>query len=107
MSTQKDTVAFILERLDRPTVFSARPMFGEYALYAQNKVVALICDDTLYVKVLPASEELHSICEQDHPYPGAKLFYVISEDQFDSIPQLADILVAIADTLPRKPLPKL
>ena len=40
--------------LDEPS----RAMFGEYALYADGKVVALVCDDLLYVKILPASAAL-------------------------------------------------
>ncbi len=29
----------------------ARKMFGEYALYVDGKVVALVCDDHLFVKL--------------------------------------------------------
>lgn len=62
MATQKETVTYILEQLDNDAQFSARAMFGEYALYAGGKVVALICDDLLYVKIMPVSEELESVC---------------------------------------------
>ena len=58
MATQKETADFILSKLRDPNRFSARAMFGEYALYADGEVVALICDDRLYVKILPASSEL-------------------------------------------------
>lgn len=106
MPTNQATVEFILEHLDQPEVFSARAMFGEYALYAQSKVVALICDDTLYVKILPASAELESICEKGSPYPGAKEHYVVAEDQLTSIGNLPEILIAIAASLPAKKLQK-
>ena len=42
MSTQKETIAFILQILGSEH-FTARAMFGEYALYADGKVVALVC----------------------------------------------------------------
>ncbi|MES2315323.1 MAG: TfoX/Sxy family protein [Patescibacteria group bacterium] len=58
MSTQKETVEFIIEKLGDPKRFAVRAMFGEYALYADGKVVGLICDDQLYVKILPESVEL-------------------------------------------------
>jgi TfoX/Sxy family transcriptional regulator of competence genes len=44
MATRKETIAFLLEKLRQPKRFFARTMFGEYALYADGKAVALICD---------------------------------------------------------------
>jgi hypothetical protein len=64
MATQKETVEFLLAKLRQPKRFSARAMFGEYALYANGKVVALICADLLYVKILPASQALGPRCEK-------------------------------------------
>lgn len=102
MSTQKETVAFILEKLGDNTRFSTRAMFGEYALYADGKVVALICDDQLYVKIVSASQELEGICETDAPYPGAKPHYLIEEVQLSQLEHLPEILFAIAESLPVK-----
>jgi len=102
MSTQKETVEFILEKLQQRKRFSIRAMFGEYALYADGKVVALICNDQLYVKIVPASEELERICEKDEPYTGAKKYYVIEEDHLSKLEHLPAILFAIADALPIK-----
>lgn len=102
MSTQKETVLFILEKLGYPDRFSTRAMFGEYALYADTKVVALICNDQLYVKILPASKQLEDLCEKDTPYPGARDHYVVEESQLSQLHDLPDILFAIADGLPVK-----
>ncbi len=77
-------------------------MFGEYALYADGKTVALICGDTLYVKIVPASVSLRNLCEQDSPYPGAKPYYSVSDDLLSSIESLPSILRAIARSLPEK-----
>lgn len=103
MSTEKETVEFILEKIQVENRFATRAMFGEYALYADGKVVALICDNQLYVKVLPASAELENICEQDSPYPGAKLHYLVEEDQLTKITNLPELLLAVAEAVP---LPK-
>ena len=101
MATQKETTDFILEKLadDR---FSVRSMFGEYALYADGKTVAFICDDLLYVKILPPSAPLEELCEKGPPYPGAKMYYIVEESQLSSIEDLADILFDIAASLPAK-----
>ena len=95
-----------------------RAMFGEYALYADGKVVGLICNDQLYVKILPESAELENICDKDEAYPGSKKFYVVEEETINSMtkprrfgrgPDLAsglkilpDILLDIAKSLPPK-----
>lgn len=106
MSTQKSTIEYILEKLGDRRRFSARAMFGEYALYADGKVVALVCEDLLYVKILPASSELESICEKDSPYDGAKLHYVVEEEQLSTIDNLPEILFAIAESIPNKKVKK-
>jgi TfoX/Sxy family transcriptional regulator of competence genes len=100
--THKETVEFLLGKLRQPKRFSVRAMFGEYALYADGKVVALICDDQLYVKILPASRELETHCEKDAPYPGAKPHYLVEEGQLTTMLTLPDILIAIAESLPKK-----
>ena len=102
MSTQKETVEFILEKLGESNRFATRAMFGEYALYADSKVVGLICNDQLYVKILPESAELESICEKDEAYPGSKQFYVVEESQLSHIKNLPEILINIAKFLPEK-----
>ena len=96
MGTQKETVEFILSRLRDTNRFSTRAMFGEYALYADGKVVALICDDRLYVKILPQSRTLENQCEKGHPYPGARLHYLDEEGQLSTLPDLPGVLFAIA-----------
>ena len=102
MSTQKETVELILEKLGEPKHFSVRAMFGEYALYADGKVVGLVCDDQLYVKILPASAELENICDKDEAYPGSKPYYLVEEVQLSQIKNLSEILLSIAKCLPAK-----
>ncbi len=102
MSTSKDTVSYILKKLHLNPRFATRAMFGEYALYADGKVVGLICDDLLYIKICPASSKLENECEKDSPYPGAKPYYVISEEQLESLAYLPNILLAISKSLPEK-----
>ena len=102
MGTQKETVEFILGKLRDRERFTMRAMFGEYALYADGKVVALVCDDLLHVKILPASARLEAICEQGNPYPGAKPHYIVDEGQLGTIAELPAILAAIGDSLPAR-----
>lgn len=106
MSTSSTTVRTILAQLGHGARFQARPMFGEFGLYADGKFVAAICDEQLYVKILPASAPLESVCEKDSPYPGAKPHYLVDETLLLTRPDLADILLALAAALPaKKPKP--
>lgn len=102
MATQKETVEFIIEKLNAPRTFATRAMFGEYALYCNGKVVALICDDTLFVKILPASAVLADMCEQGEAYPGSKPYYIVPEDMLREGGHIAEILIDIAASLPTK-----
>ena len=52
--------------------------------------------------MLPESEALKERCEVGEPYPGAKPYYVVAEDQLDTMEYLVSILLAIADSLPEK-----
>ena len=102
MATQKETADFILQKLHDSKRFTVRSMFGEYALYADGKTVGFICDDLLYVKIVPASQELESLCEKGPPYPGAKLYYIVEEVQLSTINNLSNILAAIGNSIPKK-----
>jgi DNA transformation protein len=57
MSTQASTIEYILDQLSSVPGVRARKMFGEYALYCGDKVVALVCDDTLFVKITEEGKE--------------------------------------------------
>ena len=52
MATSRSTTEFILDQLSAVPNVRVRKMFGEYALYCDEKVVALICDDQLFVKTV-------------------------------------------------------
>lgn len=100
MATRKGTMDFVLRKLGHPDRFSVRAMFGEYAVYADGKVVALVCDDQLYVKIIPGSAVLAEQCEQVSPFPGAKAYYLVTEDQLSSLRELPVLLLRMAVGMP-------
>jgi TfoX/Sxy family transcriptional regulator of competence genes len=103
MGTRADTVAHLLDALS-PLSLSARKMFGEYALYLDGKVVALVCDDLLFLKPTPGAEAALPGCPTGHPYPGARLHLLVTE-ALDDPDRVARALQAIAADLPA-PKPK-
>ena len=99
MATRKETVEHILDQL-APLPVRARAMFGEYGLYCSVKFVAVICDDTLFVKPTALSAELFPDPEMAPPYPGAKDHHVVSEDQLHDAAWLQDVIARTAEQLP-------
>ena len=104
MATSKETVAEILDTL-APLAVRARPMFGEYGLYCDEKIVALICDDTLFLKPSSVSGEILAECDTAPPYPGAKDYYVVAQERLDDGEWLRSVIQQTADVLPA-PKPK-
>jgi DNA transformation protein len=83
----------------------ARPMFGEYALYRGDKVVALVCGDELYVKPTAPGRAWIGAAEEAPPYPGAKPHLRVDGARWDEDGFLAGLLAATAEALPA-PRPK-
>lgn len=97
MATCKESVEYILNKLNRNGIFSTKAMFGEHALYVNGFVVGLICNDTLYIKDTAESTALADYCDMGNPYPGAKLHFIIEEKDYDQIEDLVEILESISE----------
>jgi TfoX/Sxy family transcriptional regulator of competence genes len=102
MATEKATVDFILDQL-APLPVRARAMFGEYGLYCGEKFVALVCDDTLFVKPTAISEQFFSDADLAPPYPGAKVHYAVPAALLEDSERLREVIAGTAELLP---LPK-
>ncbi|MCC7022431.1 MAG: TfoX/Sxy family protein [Thermomicrobiales bacterium] len=99
MATDKETVAYILDQL-APLPVRARAMFGEYCLYCDEKVVALICDDTLFLKPTPVASAALQGAALAPPYPGAKDHYVVPGDRLEEREWLQELVARMAEALP-------
>jgi TfoX/Sxy family transcriptional regulator of competence genes len=105
MGTSPDLAAFLLEQLTGAAPVSLRKMFGEYALYCEGKLVALLCDDTLFVKPTAAGRSFLGNPAEAPPYPGAKPHYQIDPDRWDDAEWLCALIRTTAGALPA-PKPK-
>ena len=103
MSTKTTTIEYILDQLSSLRV-TARKMFGEYALYCDTKVVALVCDDQLFVKITEKGKAfVGDDYEEGEAYPSAKPSMFISGDRIENRQWLTELIQITADSLP---LPK-
>jgi len=101
MTSRQDFVDRLCQRAANG--LSARKMFGEYALYLDGKIVALVCDDRLFVKPTPEGRALLSTVVEAPPYDGAKPHLVVSDIGDDTL--LRRLFAATAAALPA-PKPK-
>ena len=102
MATDKSFVDYVVEQADLGGALTCKKMFGEYALYHADKVVAFACDNSLFVKPSSASRKLAPLLPQSPPYPGAK-DYAVADELLDDSDALRKLLLATSDALP---LPK-
>jgi TfoX/Sxy family transcriptional regulator of competence genes len=105
MATDRGTIDFITEQTAVAGRMSARRMFGEYALYCDGKVVALVCGDRLFVKPTQAGRALLGAPVEGFPYPGAKPWLLIAGDLWDDADWMAALISTTAGALP-PPKPK-
>jgi TfoX/Sxy family transcriptional regulator of competence genes len=102
MGTRADTIAHLLDAL-APLPLSARKMFGEYALYLDGKVVALVCDDQLFLKPTPGAQVALPDSPTAPPYPGAKLHLLVTDALDDPGPVIAALKAVATETPAPKP----
>jgi TfoX/Sxy family transcriptional regulator of competence genes len=102
MGTRTETIDHLLDAL-APLPLSARKMFGEYALYLDGKVVALVCDDQLFLKPTPGATAALPDCPQGAPYPGAKPHLLVTDALDDPDPVVAALKAIAAETPAPKP----
>ena len=100
MASSLDFTNYICEQLEGVGAIRSRKMFGEYMVYVNNKPVVLICDDTVFIKILPCLEGLLGEHPTGHPYGGAKEHYILDPDDGDTLRRAAALAEEVI------PLPK-
>jgi TfoX/Sxy family transcriptional regulator of competence genes len=92
-------VEYVCEQIRGAGRVSYRRMFGEFAVYCDGKVVALVCDNQFFLKPTAAGKELLDPVKEAPPYPGARPYFLI-DAQLDDAEAAAAIVRATADALP-------
>ena len=107
MATQKRTIEFLLEQVTGAGAVTAKPMFGEYGVYVDGKMIGSVCDDQLFVKPTISGRAHAEPVSNAPPYPGAKPQMLIAADRWDDAEWLGVLLRVTAAELPtpkpRKP----
>lgn len=72
----------------------------EYMVYLNDKPIITVCDNTVFVKILPELAAYLNDAERGFPYDGAKLHYILDIEDSELLSDVIPILEAVT------PLPK-
>ncbi|HEY3798158.1 MAG TPA: TfoX/Sxy family protein [Caulobacteraceae bacterium] len=100
MASNRKTVDYIVDQIAAAGLVSARPMFGEFGLYCDGKMIAIIGDDQLFIKPTAGGRALAEGALEVSPYPGAKPCLLIDPDRWDDRDWLTDLARTTAAELP-------
>ncbi|GAA4041539.1 TfoX/Sxy family protein [Hymenobacter glaciei] len=110
MASDQKFVAYILDQLSTSGSVEAKKMFGEYGLYLDTKLFALVCDNKLFIKPTPSGQAyLQTALVEAPPFPGAKPCFLIEEGLDDRLwlSELVRLTVReLPPPKPKKPKPK-
>jgi len=100
MATTVDFIEYVYGQVEVAGAVRYKKMFGEYMVYINDKPILLVCDNMVFVKILPCLDELMCAAEKGYPYDGAKEHYVLDIDD------RALALAVVAALEPVIPVPK-
>lgn len=104
MSSDKSFVEYAADQMAQAGTIRFRKMFGEYAVYCDSKVVALVCENQLFVKPTQNGRYFIGNVIEAPPYPGAKMYFLI-DDKLDDREWIGNLIEITAEELP-EPKPK-
>src|ERR1700680_1730527 len=98
MASDREFVKFVCEQLCGAGEISSRRMFGEAAVYLQDKVIGLICDNQFFVKSTEPGRAKIGVPTEAPPFPGANNWFLMAD--LDDPDFLADLIRTTANALP-------
>jgi TfoX/Sxy family transcriptional regulator of competence genes len=100
MATTVDFIEFVCGQIQDTGAVRHKQMFGEHMAHVDDKPILLVCDNTVFVKILPCLDRLMADADKGYPYDGAKEHYVLDMDNAELA---RDVVTSL---LPVTPLPK-
>lgn len=101
MSSKPEFVEYIAEQCRSAGTITYKKMFGEYGLYCDGKIFALVCDNQFFIKITDAGKQ-YGLPEKP-PYDGANDYFLV--DDVDNVGFLTQFVIETCALLP-EPKPK-
>ena len=100
MSSDQSFVEFVVDQMSDAGSITFRKMFGEYCVYCDTKVVALICNNKLFVKPTQSGRAfIGAGLVEARAYPKAKPSFLV-EDRVEDRDWLSRLIKITASELP-------
>lgn len=106
MATARKTVDYIVEQIGGAGLVMAKPMFGEYGLYCDRRMIGIIGHEQLFIKPTVGGRAVAGDAQEIPPYPGAKPYLLIHAERWEDRDWMTDLVRATASEVPApKPRP--
>ena len=99
MACDKEFVAFLAGQIENAGEITSRAMFGEYALFSDKKIFALVCSNKLFIKPTDGGRAFIGNPVEVPPYEGAKNSFLI-EEKLDDRQWLSELVRISLKELP-------
>lgn len=100
MGTRPEIADAIREALSGVDGVVVKPMFGEFGIWVEGKIVGLICDDLLFLKPSKGLAPHVEGFDEAPPYPGAKPSIIVPEERWADRAWLTSVVSDSAASLP-------
>lgn len=104
MASQSGFIQYVIEQMSDAGSITHRKMFGGDTIYCEGKVVALICNDQLFVKPTEVGRTFIGEVITAPAYPGAKPSFLVG-DKIDDKAWITQLIQLTEKALPA-PKPK-
>lgn len=98
MTSSKQYLEYILERLSGLDDISHRAMMGEYIIYYRGKIIGGIYDDRFLIKPVKSAKAMMPNADMELPYEGAREMILVDETKNEDF--LKELIEAMYDELP-------
>ncbi|MCI8660547.1 MAG: TfoX/Sxy family protein [Lachnospiraceae bacterium] len=104
MASRIEFVEYVTDQLRGAGNIVYKKMFGEYGLYCDGKIFAVICDDQLFIKITEKGKELVPALSEAPPYKGAKNYLLVEDvDDWELLTRLVKVTYEqLPDPKPKK-----
>ena len=99
MASDQKFVDFVVDQIENVGLITSKKMFGEYGIFADGKIFALICDNKLFIKPTESGRAFIKDVIEAPPYPGAKTSFLI-EDKIEDKEWLSELTRITINELP-------
>ena len=95
MATSVEFIEYVYDSLKGFGFIRYKKMFGEYMVYAEEKPIFLVCDNTVYVKKHDELSDFMSSVDCGYPYNGAKEHYIVDVENRSIMDELVPWLIRL------------